>query len=330
MTAIRPTLKAALDRRLAASIDSIVPVFYADGAAPTEDLPRHVRAASAIRRFGDGLLIVQDDVNALAVVDARGAARPILLPRGPGGRRRFDDTIGNKHDKLDLEACAALPDGRLVAFGSGATRRRESLVVASEGAPPRVVHAPVLYAALRAQPAFAGRDLNVEGALVSGGELLLFQRATGPARAGGTADRGASVSAIGSLPLDAFLAWLDEAGPAPDLSSVTAVDLGEVEGKAFGFTDAALLADGRIAVLACAEDAPDAVSDGPVLGCRFGLIDGVEIRLTEIIGPDGRPSTLKLEGIEPREGKAGEFDVVADPDRTDQPAVLARLRVREG
>src|SRR5690606_19851457 len=108
-TAVRPPVTAHNDDRLRATLDAGVPLLYSHGAMRWEDLPAHVRAASAVRRRGRELLIVQDDVNALALADARGRARAVLLPRGPGGRRLFDDSLGNKRDKLDLEACAALP-----------------------------------------------------------------------------------------------------------------------------------------------------------------------------------------------------------------------------
>jgi hypothetical protein len=57
--------------------------------------------------------------------DRTGAFRPLLLPQGEGGRRQFDDRLGNKAAKLDLEAGVVLPDGRFVALGSGSTARRE-------------------------------------------------------------------------------------------------------------------------------------------------------------------------------------------------------------
>jgi hypothetical protein len=72
-------------------------------------------AAVAIRR---GHLVAR--------FDARGVVRPVLLPPHASGRRVFDDTLGNKLEKLDLEACVMLPDARFVAFGSGSTTGRGS------------------------------------------------------------------------------------------------------------------------------------------------------------------------------------------------------------
>ena len=63
-------------------------------------------------------------MNALALTDAKGGFEPLLLPVGADGHRSFDDTIGNKHMKMDLEAAVVLPDGRVLAFGSGSTEAR--------------------------------------------------------------------------------------------------------------------------------------------------------------------------------------------------------------
>ena len=152
----------AYDRRLKAPLSQLRPLHYAAGADPKNDLPGFVRAASAIRRAGARLVIVQDDVNALAIVDPHtGITRPLLLPAGPAGERVFDDLRGNKPLKLDLEACVRLPYGRLVAFGSGSSPLRERLVVLdlAREAVPRIVEATAFYAALRAQ-AVARRRLR--------------------------------------------------------------------------------------------------------------------------------------------------------------------------
>ena len=61
------------------------------------------------------------------------------------------------------------------------------------------------------------------------------------------------------------------------------------------------------------------------LGARMG---SNTYSVGAILDPDGRPCLLKLEGIESRPGSALSFDVVADMDRPDEPALLGRLEVR--
>lgn len=293
-------------------------------SAATPGLPPHVRAASAVRSWKGGLIVIQDDVNALAFARPTGLATALLLPPGPGGLWHFEERSGTKALKMDLEAAALLPDGRLAAFGSGSTAARERLAILGPDGSVRVVDAAPLYALLRAEPAFAGSELNVEGALVRGDALWLFQRGNGAPE--GLRGAAHPVNATCQLPLGAFLGWLDHGGPAPAPRDICQYELGSSSGARFGFTDAALTRDGRIAFLACAEDSPDAVRDGPVRGCRLGFLEGGRARTLDVVDGEGRPSTLKLEGLE-TSGKASELVAVADMDDPDRPAVCVRLRL---
>ena len=167
---------------LVARIASRMPLRYRAGADPSLDQPAHVRAGSGVALLGRRLAVVQDDANFLALVEPRsGVVDAVPLPAGPGGLRQFDDGRANKADKLDLEARVAVPGDergglRLLAFGSGSTARRERVAEARglDGAAPALDGAaaaltlhelPAFYAALRAVPAFAGSELNVEGVL---------------------------------------------------------------------------------------------------------------------------------------------------------------------
>jgi hypothetical protein len=327
MAAGRPIrrVRAIVDPDLEVGLRDLTPLVYQGGGSVEDDVPAHLRAASAMRRSPSRLVIVQDDVNALALRDGPSKTEAVLLPTGHGGRRTFDEAQGNKHAKMDLEACAVLPDGRLVAFGSGSTSARERLVLFGPADELRIVEGRALYIQLRSEPDFAGSELNVEGALVVGDVLRLFQRGNGAATGGLK-----PVNATGDLPLADFVSWLDAGARVPALRGVAQYDLGHVGDVPFTFTDAALMNDGRIAFLACAEASPDTFRDGEVLGCRFGLIDGDQVRVADVLHSDRRPAVLKLEGIEAHPGSETSFDVVADMDHPDEPALLARIDVREG
>ncbi len=299
-------------------------------ADQAKDLPAHVRAGSGLCRWGERLVVVQDDVNALALIDDRtGVVTPLLLPADVDGRRQFSERRGNKASKLDLEACVVLPDGRLLAIGSGSTAARERLVVVDHEQRVRVVDGEALYEQLRARADFAGSELNLEGAVVVDRRLRLFQRGNGAVLAG-----RAPANAVGDLELSVFLSWLDGAGPPPRLAAVLQVDLGEVNGVAFGFTDATALPDGSVVFLAGAEDSPDTYRDGAVLGAKVGLLDAERVVLAEIFDASGQPTPLKLEGLALARQVDGaglsaagglELVVVADMDNPDVPAVMASL-----
>jgi hypothetical protein len=180
-----------------------------------------------------------------------------------------------------------------------------------------------IFAGLGAHATARGARLNIEGAVVQGDRLRLLQRGNGK--------RGLEPwNAILDLPLEGFLGWLDGRQPVPPVRRILEIQLGDVAGIPFGFTDAAVTGDGRIALLACAEDTEDALDDGPVLGCRFGWLDAGDrdVVMTDVVDADGQPTRLKLEGIETRIEGGSVFDVVADMDRGDEPAQIAELTVR--
>lgn len=320
------TLTATRSAEFTATLGTPRALYYERGADEASGLPAHVRAASAIRRRGTRLVIVQDDVNAFAVLDpSTYTARPLLLPAAAGGARMFDEAHGNKKQKLDLEACIALPDGRLVALGSGSSPYRERLVVvaADTVGSARIVDAGALYAELRVHADSNGAELNIEGAVVHGDSVRLLQRGNGK-------HGSRPWNAVLDLALEEFVAWLDQPYGRLVVRRILDVDLGTVRGVPVGFSDATVTADGRMAFLACAEDSADAVTDGPVVSCLFGWLDdgdGAAV-MTDVLDGDGRPTSLKLEGIEASVDGSPTFDVVADMDRPDVPSSIARLTVR--
>jgi hypothetical protein len=319
-------LEAELSPTLTARLVARRPLYF-EAPDHANDLPGHVRAGSGVRLWGGRIAVIQDDVHALALVDERtGMATPLLLPRGDDGRRIFGVAEGNKALKMDLEACVVLPDGRLVAFGSGSTDRRERIVVVGAGGDVAIHDGAAFYGELRARTDFSGSELNVEGAAIQGERLRLFQRGNGAPR-----DGLEPVNAIGTFPVAGFVAWLG-GGALPLLEGVHQVDLGRVEGVPLGFTDAATLPDGRLAFLAGAEDSPDTYQDGAVVGCRLGVIDGDRIRTTDLIDENGERCLLKLEGLEylgEAHGGGWRFAVVADQDDPTVPTLLGEVVLAE-
>lgn len=323
-----PRLVAREDPALSARIVACEPLLYTDDVPAALDRPPHVRAASALRRVADGWVIVQDDVGFVAVRRDDGEVTALALPPGPNGRRQFSDALGNKADKLDLEACASLPDGRLVAFGSGSSRRREQLVVVrGDAREARLFDASALYEALRANRGFSGSELNVEGAATLGGTLRLFQRGNG-APVGDLLPVNATVD----LDVAAFVAWIDGHGPLPERRAIRRYDLGAIGGVPFGFTDAAPLG-ARTLVLLGAEDSPDATRDGDVLGARLGVLDDgalddePSVRWTTLLAEDGTPTDRKVEGIALDPGGLPTAWAVTDMDDPDVPSLLCELRL---
>lgn len=323
-----PTLYAREDPSLSARVVQQIPLHYAAGADPALDRPSHVRAGSALALIGEVLVVVQDDANFVALLhpkrDGEIHVEAVTLPAGPGGVRQFDERRGNKYDKHDFEACivAPGPDGDLlVAFGSGGLPVRERILVVAglPGQPrPKILDASRFYARLRAERGFSGSELNVEGAVLRGGRLRLFQRGNG-------APSEVEQPCDATCELDWPLLWAHLADPlahpVPPLERITRYRLGEAGGVPLTFTDAA--ADGdRTLYLACAEASPDALRDGPVSGLALGLLDESGARYALVRDAAGRPFCGKAEGLAPDPRHPDRVLLVIDRDDPDAPSEL--------
>lgn len=348
-----PHVTARHDPSLHARVVGTVPLRYTAGADPALDRPAHVRAASAIAPAGSRLVVVQDDANFVALVDPlTGDVAAVTLPSGAGGRRQFDDIRGNKADKLDLEAVASAtrPDGEAVvlAFGSGSTPRRESIVVLRQldatrsGVGDAVVElrdASAFYRRLREAGAFAGSELNVEAAVfihtADGGVVRLFNRGNGASS--GTIPAVDATCDVSWPELLSYLADLASVPPAPrDIIQYT---LGAIDGLRLTFTGATALpveagaAARRILYTAAAEASPDTTRDGAVTGCAVGAIvegpRGVRARWAILEDAAGSPFRGKVEGIVLHPTDPMRAHVVVDRDAPAEPAELLEV-VLEG
>jgi hypothetical protein len=313
----------AEDRAMRAVVRSSRALFYTDA-------PGFVRAGSGLCRLGRWLAIVQDDANYIALV-SDDEVRRLELPAGEGGARIFESRLGNKGAKWDLESCVVVvaPDGVrwLLGVGSGSRPARCRVVLArideAAGAliEVRVVPLPALYAALAGCAAFAGGELNMEGAAWLGDRLRLFNRGNGDAALGAQVDASVDVS----WPM-LWAHILDpEHAPAPHLERVAAYSLGALDGVRLTFTDAAVAPDGRVLFLASAEDSPDAYDDGEVRGAAVGVFEeGAAPRWARVVDGRGAALTEKFEGLVVEDGRAW---ALVDADDPDLPSRLYELEL---
>jgi hypothetical protein len=257
-----------------------------------------VRSASALVRVGGRLLVAQDDSEGFVIVDPKTGE---VVPHGP-------NEALSKAEKPDFEAAFALPDGRILVLGSGAKDRRQIVVSRAPDGETQGRQAPELYGVIQEG---LGAQLNLEGAVLLGDVVRVFHRGVGVAGSSATLD----------VPLDAVT------GGEARCSAPSFYDLGQLGGATLGFTDAAPLDDGRILYVAAAEDTPDPVSDGPVVGAAIGVIDPeAGVRWTPLLEADGTRSVRKPEGLLLDEsGQSGWL--VTDPDSTEIPSMLLRFEL---
>ena len=290
-------------------------------AAASPGRPLHLSAASGLVCLQSFIYVIADDELHLGVFRA-GSHEPGHLVRLFDGALP-ESKAQRKKRKPDLEALTLLPahgghpHGALFALGSGSTPNRRTGVMLgldAHGAvhgQPRVVDLSPLLAPL--DDVFPA--LNIEGATISGDELRLLQR--GNARH--------AVNAVIRFPLSALFNILSgkQTGPTK-LSTIDTIDLGQIDGIPFGFTDAAALPDGAMVFTAVAEDTDDAYDDGPCVGAAIGMIDNSGC----LHGLHRLDRPYKVEGVDARvDGDVIRLLLVTDADDAGIPAGLFSVAI---
>ena len=309
-----PQFQAVADPKLKARVTGSAEMIYQEGASVQDDRPAHVRAASGMSAFREYLAVIQDDANWLALIDGDQRVLAVPLPASPDGARIFSKQRGNRQDKYDLEACVNIPcqgGHELIGFSSGSRMGREWILCVSDvgsSADGRrrqargndlaadlkasFLDAAPFYDSMRANTAFSGAGLNIEGALtLDDDRIMLFQRGNARPR-------------DGLLPIDATaeVSWValcrHLADPLkvqpPVLHNIRSYDLGRLDGVRLTFSDAEHLGEGRVLYSASAEDAETDRIAGSVLGVIEA--DG-QARWAELIDQDGTPFEGKIEGL---------------------------------
>lgn len=270
-----------------------------------------VSAASGLVALRDELYVIADDELFLAVFDLRGRLlRRVAL---------FDGELPEEHKarkrhKPDLEALALLPDGSLLALGSGSTpsRMRSASVDPTRHELIGVSDWSPLYTELlRSLP-----ELNIEGAAVAHGRLWLAQRGNG----------ALGMNACIELDLERACRALARVAPidASVLRAIHPVRLGAIEGAPLSITDLCAHPKGGLLFSAAAEPSGSTYDDASVTGSVIGVLDA----RGEVLQCMRVSERCKLEGIAIAQVASGDAALwlVADPDDRALRAPLYRAR----
>jgi hypothetical protein len=321
---------AVADPNLIAQITRSIPLLYLEGAIPALDRPAHVRSASGIVWTGNYFAVVQDDANFIALVDStKEKVTAVTLPRGEEGKRQFDDLRGNKKFKMDLESCVLVESEDqklLITFGSGSSTFREKIVILrnlTDDPQPDVYYAPELYKLLRSATEFAGSQMNIEGAVFLDKKIRLFNRGNGS-----SSENLQPVNASCDLDWQSLYAYLmNPKEKPPAIENIVRYNLGNFSDLPLGFTDVTNCG-GQLFFSAAAEDSPDAVTDGEVLGSVLGIFNGQDkIRWAEVSYKDGHRFSGKIEGVAFLENNRDRVFVVVDPDSPNKPSELCEVHL---
>ena len=282
----------------------------------------YLSAASGLVRVRERLYVVADDEHYLAAFDTTSPATPgrLLrlfegeLPEAPKKRKSLKPDVESLTQLPPMPGC---PSGALFGLGSGSRPNRNTGVLMTlgsdgsvEGAARHIDLKP-LYAPLSSQ--FA--ELNIEGALVVGDELLLLQRG----------NKGGSPNACIHLAWAEVLPWLLGHSAAPvQATAVRRYDLGEVDGVPLCFTDGSVLPSGAWVFSAVAESVDDSYNDGACMGASIGIVDARgTLRSMHALAP-----SFKVEGIAADlDGDALTLTMVTDADDPAIPSQLLSARM---
>ena len=271
-----------------------------------------VAAASGLVVRGERLCVLADDSFALHLytLDGTPCGEFALLP----GSLPDDPKLRKAH-KPDFEALVDLPDGSLLALGSGSALHRargvwirfaETAMIAHE------IDLGSLYAACRGELP----ELNIEAGACIGATLFLLSRGNGAARD----------NAVLTLDADALLVQLAQGAlSATTLRGVQRIELGELHGTALSFTDACVLRD-RLLFCAAAEASPDTYQDGVCAGSVLGIME----QSGRIIATRPLTPLDKIEGLCLDPSRSGHALLVADADDPASRSPLYRCALPDG
>lgn len=287
--------------------------------------PGHLLSAARglVQRQGR-LYVIADDEHQLAVIDAASATGHWVrmfdgeLPDAPKARKAAKPDL---ETLLELPPASELLHGGLLALGSGSRANRCHGVILAfdargELTEPRLIDMAALYAPLQSDLG----DLNIEGAVLRGDDLLLLHRANQ------------------SQPRNACLRfawlevwrWLQGGGGAVPLARDTVdYDLGAIDDVALGFTDANALPAGQWLFSAVAEATHDSYHDGVCVGTAIGIV-AADGRLRALHRLAGR---WKVEGVAATvlaDAQTLELTLVTDADDRSQPASCLTVQLALG
>lgn len=284
--------------------------------------PLHLSAASGLVCVQQHAYVVADDEFHLGWFDLAHDTPGSVLKLFPG--ELPDDKAERKALKPDLETLTLLPampghpHGALLALGSGSKKNRRTGVllpldaVGAIDGPPQHLALKNVYRALEDHV----DDLNIEGAFVSGDQLLLLQRG----------NKKSKQNALVALPLEDVLLALHNPDTEIDIDKrhVICFDLGNIGGVPLGFTDGAALPNGDFVFSAVAENTDDSYQDGACLGAVIGIArqDGTVLFCEQLDHP------WKVEGVSARlENSRIHLLLVTDADDPQVPATLLSAQI---
>ena len=260
-----------------------------------EGRPSYVAAGSGLVYHNNHFYVVADDEASLACFPKVDSQKGHFI-------KLFEKKLPleaklRKKEKPDLESLVKLDEERLLALPSGSKDNRVW------GAIYNLKTQLVTELNLEESFRFLQKniqELNIEGAVIRGETLLLFQRGNGATHA----------NALIHLNLNEFLH-----GDIKQ-SKIIPIHLGQTQNTFYSFTDASTGPDNLIYFLAAAENSESTYDDGEFIGALIGALNEQgEVILSRELDITGKPEGLAFD-------EQGNFFIITDEDDIKKASVL--------
>ncbi len=274
--------------------------------------PAFVSAASGLALDEEWIYVVADDESGLAIFERTAACSGVWRPLLPNDLPL--EHAARKREKPDWECLVEIERENdtvvLVAIPSGSRPNRTQGVRVEIGGDQILSNRLIDFSPLFEHLTKSIAQLNIEGAVASGEDLLLFHRGNG----------SGSVNELIRLDRAAFSEQVMQGSVSSTaIKSRRTFELGERAGVPLTFTDAASDPRGAIWFLATAEAGGSTYDDGEVGESVLGRFDA-NLRTVETMVRLALPH--KPEGLVFDPKVPGRFYVVTDADDRNVPSVL--------
>jgi hypothetical protein len=263
-----------------------------------------IGSASGLIYKGDSVFVISDSSNALFEYNIKTQA---LEKTSLDGNPTTDNIP--KKTKADYEAMANYGDDFYI-FGSGSTPNRNKMVqVNTQTQTMKTVDLSYLYSLMQSFGNITPQDFNIEGVVFTGEQWYFLQRGNGQSAQNG-------IFTVNGKNLENDFTILYNQYKLPKIKSVRS-----------SFTDAVLV-DGQLYFLACAEDSASTYEDGQVLGSLIGSVDLETMKIGKTLQVSNQH---KFEGLTLYQNSAHqlEFLLCEDNDTQVLESNIYKLSVRK-
>ena len=279
-----------------------------------------IHAASGLLKLGNHLYVIADDQLSLGLFTLNTTDSIQFVKLLPG--QLPEDHRERKKIKPDWESLVCLQSvnniHEILVLPSGSKPNRTvgmfAKIQGNDLQSVKKIDFSLIYAHL--EKTFP--DLNIEGAVVAGPSLKIFQRGNGSSRQ----------NAVIDLELKGLIADLENTGiiSVDHIIKITNYDLGKLKNVPLSFTDACFCND-QLFFIAAAEASDSTYEDGKYLGAILGCINlSGEIIFQKELLCENKPEGLWVENNVDSNTKSYNIYVVTDADDSE---IISSLFVGE-